>query len=354
MVGMGLLFGNRRLRKVSSADLVPVSREDWLLAPDDLLFGRRSLTLAGAGKCTIVKDSDQALTFESSLIRVRLDVALGVPDFYFYFFESSPGRQLMSTIVEQTAVAGIRSSDLRRLVVPTPPLDEQRRIAEVLGALDDLIDTNDSQISRLRALQAGVVLQLSQTADRAVSLGSIAAVGREKASGDAETPYLGLEHFAEGGRGISSIGRLGEVGGGQQSFRRGDLLYGRLRPYFRKVDRVGFDGACTGEIWVLRPTGAIPLTWLAGIITSNEFTDFAMAGSEGTKMPRAKWDHVARYQVPVPSAEKLSTLNSVLEGMWEQIWALQEENEQLRRTRDELLPLLMSGAVRVRPEGVAA
>lgn len=351
LVNMRELFAHDRIAD-PPMELAPVPPKEptrWLLQAGDLLFARQSLTFAGAGKCVLVMPASRDRTFESHIIRVRLDPSAASPIFYYYFFRSAVGRQTMESIVEAVAAAGIRASDLGRLIVPRPPLDEQVRIAGILSTFDDLIDTNDKLIMRLREIQAAAVSRLRLQATSAISLGAVAAIRREKAVGDDETPYLGLEHFAEDGGGISAVGRLGDVGPLQQGFRRGDLLYGRLRPYFRKVDRAGFDGACTGEVWVMRPTGEVPVSWLAGIIASPEFTDFAMAGSEGTKMPRAKWDHVARYPVPLPGQAQLKQLGSVLESTWAQIWALQDESAELRRARDELLPLLMSGVV-----GVAA
>lgn len=284
------------------------------------------------------------VTDESKVTLDYLELMFRTETLNNYLFQTASGSKILHTA--PTRIDGFK--------LHLPPLDEQRRIAQVLGALDDLIDTNETLIAGLRELQGGVVRDLSERTNHSVTLGSVASVGRAKSIGDPETPYLGLENFAEDGRGISSVGRLGDVGPQQQAFQKGDLLYGRLRPYFRKVDRAGFDGSCSGEIWVVKPTGDVPVTWLTAILSTLEFTDFAMAGSEGTKMPRAKWDHVKRYPIPVPDDGDLARCHRALEAFWEQIWALQEENEQLRRTRDELLPLLMSGAVRVRPEGVAA
>jgi type I restriction enzyme S subunit len=264
-------------------------------------------------------------------------------------------KAILSTLSEAGATRrALTKGHLESLLIPLPPLDEQRRIAEVLGALDDLIDTNERLVVSLRTLQAAIVSEAQSRVSSEVPFGEIALLSRAKSTGGPETPYLGLEHFAENGGGVTSIGRLGAVSSAQQSFSRGDVLYGRLRPYFRKVDRPGFDGACSGEIWVIRPVGGIPVSVLGAIVSAEDFTDFAMAGSEGTKMPRAKWDHVSRFKVRMPGPEALTHMAESLDAMWEQIAGLYAENETLRRTRDELLPLLMSGAVRVWPEGMSA
>ena len=114
---------------------------------NDLLFARQSLVASGAGKCSIVREVKEPTTFESHLIRVRLDTTKAVPLFYYYYFKSplSP----MKTIVTICAQAGIRGSDLATLSVECPDLPTQRRIASILSAYDDLIENNRRQIKLL-------------------------------------------------------------------------------------------------------------------------------------------------------------------------------------------------------------
>jgi type I restriction enzyme S subunit len=142
MVNMGEIFANRRIKNIDM-DLVPLLEKELncALEDDDLLFARQSLVPSGAGKCSIFLGNSEKTVFESHLIRCRLDKKKADPTYYFYFFESPAGKDLISTIVEQGAgVAGIRSSDLAKLQVPCPPLSVQMSTAKLLGALDDRID----------------------------------------------------------------------------------------------------------------------------------------------------------------------------------------------------------------------
>jgi type I restriction enzyme S subunit len=144
MVNMGEVFAHRRIHNLDM-DRVPMDskeRNSSLLRRGDLLFARQSLVLSGAGKCVLFQGDKEDVTFESHIIRCRLDQRKAEPAFYFYLFQSSQGRALIESIVEQVAAAGIRGSDLGRLVVPVPPLAEQKAIAAVLGALDDKIELN--------------------------------------------------------------------------------------------------------------------------------------------------------------------------------------------------------------------
>lgn len=158
MVNMGELFAYDRIGDVPM-ESVPLSQgeaERFLLMDGDLLFARASLQLSGAGKVALVTPAPYQRTFESHIIRVRLDEQKAHPPFYFYFFRSPRGRETMYSIVEQVSAAGIRASDLSLLPVPCPPVSDQRAIAEVLGSLDDKIDANQRMNKTLEATAAAL------------------------------------------------------------------------------------------------------------------------------------------------------------------------------------------------------
>jgi len=134
---------------------VPLSeneRRKFSLEPGDLLFARQSLVLEGAGKCCIVLECEENTCFESHLIRVRLDSHKANSQFYYYFFKSGTGSGTVQTIVNQVAAAGIRGSDLAKLKVLWPPVKVQDKIAAILSAYDELIETNKRLIALLEKL----------------------------------------------------------------------------------------------------------------------------------------------------------------------------------------------------------
>ena len=148
-VNMGELFENERIGNIEM-DRVPVSKtemRDALLQEDDLLFARQSLVREGAGKCSIIAEVEEPTTFDSHLIRVRLNRSIANPSFYRYYFASplSP----MPGIVSQCAQAGIKGSDLKNLDVDCPPLEVQDKIASILGTYDELIENSRRQIKLL-------------------------------------------------------------------------------------------------------------------------------------------------------------------------------------------------------------
>ena len=119
------------------------------LADNDLLFGRRSLVESGAGKCSLVGELTEPTTFESSIIRVRVNQSLVRSRFVFYWLKSHSGRGRMQAIVTGTNVKGIRASVLKTLQVPCPPLHVQDAIVDILRTYDDLIENNRRRIRLL-------------------------------------------------------------------------------------------------------------------------------------------------------------------------------------------------------------
>ena len=265
------------------------------------------------------------------------------------------GREAQKWMAQRSTgstVAHLNVADVREIPVMLPSLDEQLRIAAVLGSFDDLVEVDRSIITHLRALSASAFDYASTDGD-SVRFGDIATQVRDSVNADeleAVTPYIGLEHFGTDGVGLNSVGDASSVDSNKSRFHAGDVLYGRLRPYFRKVDRPGFDGVCSTEIWVLQPKPGWGAATLHAVVARKEFTDFAMAGRTGTRMPRADWDHVCSMPVKVPLKHRLADLDRSLDVFWQSIVALQDEIAELTRARDELLPLLMSGRITISPD----
>lgn len=142
MINMGELFANDRIYDIDM-ELVPLTdneKEKAKVESGDLLFARQSLVASGAGKCSIVMKTSELTVFESHLIRVRLDQEIADPMFYYYYFKSP--RSPMRTIIEHCVQAGIKASDLEKLLVKVPPIEEQRKTARVLSRIDKKIEVN--------------------------------------------------------------------------------------------------------------------------------------------------------------------------------------------------------------------
>ncbi len=142
-------------------------------------------------------------------------------------------------------------------------------------------------------------------------------------------PYIGLEHIIEGGLTLSGYGFSDEVISAKNRFKKGDILFGKLRPYFRKVIIAPFDGVCSTDIWVVRAKTGTDQKFLFYWMASQEFVEEATRASEGTKMPRAKWEFVARIEKEIPPLPAQRTIAHIL-------GSLDDQNEVNRKMNETL------------------
>jgi len=142
-------------------------------------------------------------------------------------------------------------------------------------------------------------------------------------------PYIGLEHIEEGTLRLLKLGTTTDVISAKSHFESGDILFGKLRPYFRKVVRPRFSGVCSTDIWVVRAKQDIDQGYLFYWMASQEFVDAATQASEGTKMPRAKWDFLERIEKPIPLLPEQHDIAHILGTLDDKIELNREMNQTL-------------------------
>lgn len=289
---------------------------------------------------------------------MRCDSARVLPEYVTYYFSSRDGRHQLLANSTSVGVPSLARpvSYLRGLRIPVPPLDEQRRIASILGALDDKIELN-RRMSRALDEMAQVVFLTwrSRSGDSfpAGTLGDLVDLVRDAvdpSTVDRATRYVALEHFDGGCASLWRWAHAADANSGKSRFCAGDILFGKLRPYFHKVAVAPFAGVCSTDVMVLRPKTDVMRGVVLGYVNSNEFIDAMSAQSEGTRMPRAKWADVAAYPARVPSADDALALQAAISPLIDRQRVLVIESRALERIRGTLLPGLLAG--RVVPAGV--
>ena len=141
--------------------------------------------------------------------------------------------------------------------------------------------------------------------------------------------YIGLEHIKESALHLSGYGMASDVTSIKTRFQCGDILFGKLRPYFRKAVVAPFDGVCSTDIWVVRPAYNIDANFLFYWMASQEFVDMATQGAEGTRMPRAKWEYVSRIKKSIPPLAEQRAIAHILGALDDKIKLNRQTNETL-------------------------
>ena len=166
---------------------------------------------------------------------------------------------------------------------------------------------------------------------REVTLDDSAKLIRDSVSPSAmgDALYIGLEHIGEGTLSLLEHGVASSVTSTKARFQRGDILFGKLRPYFRKVIRAPSDGICSTDIWVVRAKDEVDQDYLYYCMALQQFIDFVTAGSEGTKMPRAIWEYASRYNLLLPPLQEQRAIAHVLGTLDDKIELNRRMNETL-------------------------
>ena len=246
----------------------------------------------------------------------------------------------------------LNCADIPRMRIQVPPLPEQRAIAEVLGALDDKIESNRRVMDIVDGLLRAEVQQATNSDPDAQTraFGDLVErvnVGVNPDSLGEAVPYIGLEHMPRGSMILDAWGDSEGLGSGKAKFGEKDILFGKLRPYFKKVGVAPVAGICSTDVLVLRPSDGTPLSVALPIAASDELIDYASAASTGTRMPRVSWEYLSAFETEVPGPEMMRVLGQRLDPLLEIAVGLVDQNRTLAATRDTLLPALLSGRIRV-------
>jgi type I restriction enzyme S subunit len=114
-----------------------------------------------------------------------------------------------------------------------------------------------------------------------------------------DATYVGLEHIRSGeflrnGEGLGS-----EVQSSKFAFKKGDVLYSKLRPYLDKAILADCDGICTTELLVLRPKPNVDPRFLVCALHSGSFREHAMSGVSGSQHPRTSWHRISEFELSI-------------------------------------------------------
>jgi type I restriction enzyme S subunit len=271
---------------------------------------------------------------------------------------------------------------------PLPPLAEQKAIAAVLGALDDKIELNRRMNATLEAMARALfqswfvdfdpvrakldgrppaALDPATAAffpdsfqDSALGeipygwrLGTLGELVQLRTDRVDATPakdnirYIALEDMPAKSIDLSNFQLGSAVNSSITAFRKGDVLFGSMRPYFHKVGLAFFDGITRTTTFVLRPRKDCFRHFALLHFYSDDVVAHSTTASVGTTIPYVRWDSMESYRIPVPPDSLLGAFEKTVSPLVQRIAAQGEESRTLATLRDTLLPKLLSGELSV-------
>jgi len=351
--------------------------------PGDIVF----IYEAGLNRYAVVPEGFRGCLGRRTAL-IRLDSQKADSRFLLYYFLGEEWRQTIArNIWSGATVDRIPLTNFPAFPVTLPPLATQRKIAAVLSSYDDLIENNTrriailEQIARLLYREWFVDFRFPGHEEVPAAdsrLGPIPNGWEIRYATDAllinpttTLPRDGLKPFvpmsALSNNSMLISGFEMRAGNSGAKFRNGDTLFARITPclengktafvqFLPTDDTVAFGST---EFIVLRPKTLNP-EFVYLIARSDAFRDNAIKSMSGaTGRQRVRETCFATFEFPHPPQGLLQLFHDRVYSIFAAIQTLDQQNANLRQTRDLLLPRLISGEVDVEnldinTEGLAA
>ena len=152
-----------------------------------------------------------------------------------------------------------------------------------------------------------------------------------------DTPYVGLEHLAQGFPAFVGRGTESDVKSSKTAFNVGDILFGKLRPYLRKGVQADFDGISSTDILVFRAEQICEADFLKYLVHSDEFIDHAKSTTSGVQHPRTSWPSLKEFRLSLPPLPEQKKIAHILSTVQRAI----EAQERIIQTTTELKKAFM-------------
>ena len=310
----------------------------------------------------------------------------GVSDDFLFFLLKwlKPRFAEIARNKQTTGLGHVTIKDLKRMLVGIPDSREQERIVRIISPIQEKIELNREINETLetmaqalfkdwfvdfgptRAKAEGrapyVALELwdlfpdaLDEEDKPVGWkqGTLADVADSPRRGGSpfdvaeDTPYIGLEHMPRRSIALSEWEGAAKVTSNKSVFKKGEFLFGKLRPYFHKVGFAPLDGICSTDIVVVIPRAPAWAAFTLACLSSDEFVDYTDQTSTGTKMPRTSWKTMGQYKIGLPAEQVARAFQSIVQPLLDRMSQNIHEARTLARTRDLLMPKLISGEIRL-------
>lgn len=364
------------IARVQSQHVERLSRHKLLNG--DIIYGRRG----DIGRQALIRKEQQGWMCGTGCLRLSFGESVLNPLFLHYYLRQS---DVISWIANQAVGAtmpNLNTTILRSVPVRVPSLPFQRRIAGILSAYDDLIENSQRRIRILESMARALFREWfvhfrfpghEKIRKVASSLGEMPE-GWEVKELQEVAYVIDCLHSKKppecaGGPGVflqlNNVGEFGKLDM-QQVFRLSTEDYSvwtsriELQPGDCVVTNVGRVGAVAQipegvkaapgrNMTAVRPrAGMLTPTYLIEYLLSAHMTsEVAKKKDQGTIMDSLNVKGIIRLHVPCPPMEAMERFERIARPMRKDIELLTDQIQILRRTRDLLLPRLLSGQTNV-------
>ncbi len=315
------------------------------------------------GRAVIYEGKPEFLLHGMNLLRMRADTKTLDPFFLTFIFKFYRNRGVFIALASRAVgQASINQSRMKSLMIPLPPIPEQRAIAHVLQTIQEAKFTRQREIALEREHKAALMDYLFSHGTKGeprkqieigeiprswevVQLKEIANLRRENVQPkDSQgLNFVGLEHIDSGESILQRWGDASEMKSAKTHFYPNDVLYGKLRSYLDKAVIAEMAGICSTDILVFTVNSKAAPRFLVYLLHTETFVNHAIATSTGISHPRTSWDSLGKFTFALPPLSEQHAIAAVFQAIDEKIAALEREVERLDELFHAMLEGLMTG-----------
>lgn len=346
-----------------------ISKEYGVPTKGDLLI---SSVGARSGIPYIVKDELPFYFKDGNLIWFRnFDSELN-SIYLCYYFNSHLGQGNLKSIMIGAAQPALTISGIKSLNLDVPNIKTQQKTATILSNYDTLIENNEKRIKLLENMAKLIYeewfIKLRfpghekvKMINSGIEFGEIPngwevrkiedLLERIKNKYNEEIhrnlPLLDLSRIPKRSFLLTDYTNSDFLTTSRFIFDEDNILFGSIRPYFHKVVFTHGSGISNSSVFILKPKKKIYFIYSLMNLFDEKTIKWATTNSQGTKMPVIDWKVLEKKEILLPPDSILEKYNRVAIPFINMIKKLSFKNQNLRKTRNLLLPKLISGKIDV-------
>ncbi|MFC4598387.1 restriction endonuclease subunit S [Cohnella hongkongensis] len=369
-----IIHGNSPL--INDADTERLSR--YKLLQGDIIFGRKG----AVDRRALVTVKEEGWIQGSDCIRIRFTSPKIDPIFVSYFLGTKFYINWILSNAQGTTMSSLNQEILKRVPLPIPSIEEQRRIASVLQVIDEKIELNNAITKNLEEM-AQVLFkrwfvdfefpnendepykssggEFEESELGLIPKGWSISLLEEFCylSTEGVKPYLSAddvyEHYSipaydEGKMPVFELGS--EIKSNKYKVHRNSILVSKLNPETKRIWLpycITENAVCSTEFMNYLPKDQDSFGFCYLIFNSESFNQFLISNTTGStnSRQRAKPKATLNYKIATGNRSLIRLFSRTVEAIYKQVSEFRLQNKKLADTRDTLLPKLMSGELRV-------
>ena len=259
----------------------------------------------------------------------------------------------ISGYITGSAQPKLNQANLLAISISLPPLEEQRRIAGILGAIDDKIE-NNRRINTNLELQAQALFdEWCESCSKTITIKELADnILDYTPNANSKVVLLNSSDVTQGlFAELPLVDNVNLKGQFKKRFQKDDILYSEIRPRNKHYAYCYFDSdryIASTRLIVLRgkKEKIVSNTLLYQyLISQTVFEEFTLkTETRSGTFPQGNYQDLSSIVVPYSDNQK--EIAGSLDVIYEEIWSNYKENETLATLRDTLLPKLMNGEIK--------